>query len=286
MIAIFGPTAVGKTAVAARVAERLGAVTVSADALQVYRGLEILTGARDAAPGTRLIGILDVTERCTAGAYARVAHAEIDAAVAAGRSVVVVGGTGLYLRAALADLDLRPPPAPGVRERVAGAVARRGAAAAHADLAARAPAAAAGIDPHDRQRVTRALELVETGAAPPGGDQLWTARTRHRTALFGLTLDRAALSAAIDARVDAMVAAGAEAEVRAAAAAGASPSARQALGFDELLRGDVEAMRARTRRYAKRQLTWMRKLPGVAVLDVCGRTADDVAAEVLDSAAS
>ncbi|HYM58589.1 MAG TPA: tRNA dimethylallyltransferase, partial [Solirubrobacteraceae bacterium] len=129
-----------------------------------------------------------------------------------------------------------------------------------------------------------ALELLDGGAQPPPApgtpSQLWTAETRHPTLLVGLAMDREELHGRIEARVRAMVAAGAIEEVRRAAAAGASPTARKALGFEELLRGDVEAMLGATRRYAKRQLTWMRKLSRVRILDVTGRTALDVAAEL------
>jgi tRNA dimethylallyltransferase len=289
IVALFGPTGVGKTDVAIALAERLRAdgedpVAVSADALQLYAGLEVLTGAATAADRARLehrlLGILPVTARASAGDYARRAHAEIDALVAAGRRPIVVGGTGLYLRAALAELDLRPPPDPAVRERLAARAAHEGAAALHADLAARDAAAAAAIAPTDTQRVLRALELLEAGAAPPSGDQLWTADTRHPTLLVALTMEREALYRRIDERVLAMVDAGAADEVRRADAAGASPSARQALGFDELLRGDVAAMQQRTRRYAKRQLTWLRKLPGTLAIDVTGRDAGTVADQV------
>jgi tRNA dimethylallyltransferase len=294
VVAIFGPTGVGKSDVALALAERLRAggedpVAVSADALQVYAGLETLTGAPTAAERARLehrlVGFVPVDQTCSAGAYARRAHAEIDALLAAGRRPLVVGGTGLYLRAALAELDLRPPPDPAVRARWTRELAARGPAALHAELAARAPGAAAGVAPTDSQRIVRALELAEAGATPPpapgdAASRLWTRDTRHPTLLAGLTMDRAALGARIDARVDAMVAAGAIDEVRAAAAAGASPTARRALGFEELLHGDVDAMKVRTRRYAKRQLTWMRKLPGVRVLDVTGREPADVAEEL------
>jgi tRNA dimethylallyltransferase len=294
IVAVFGPTGVGKTAVAIALAERLRAdgedpVAVSADALQVYRGLEVLTGAASAAEQARLehrlLGILDVGERFSAGAYARLAHAEIDGLIAAGRRPIVVGGTGLYLRAALAELDLRPPVAPEIRARWSGRLAAEGAAALHAELARRAPEAAAGLRPTDAQRITRALELLDAGHPPPPAagapdSQLWTSDTRHPTLLAGLVRDREELYGRIDARVEAMVAAGAEAEVRAADAAGASATARRALGFDELLRGDVAAMQQRTRRYAKRQLTWMRRLPGVHLVELTGRSAEDVAAEL------
>jgi tRNA dimethylallyltransferase len=287
--ALFGPTGVGKTAVALALAERLRArgedpAAVSADALQVYAGLETLTGAPTAAERAglehRLVATVPLTERFSAGEYAARAHAAIDELLAAGRRPIVVGGTGLYLRAALADLDLRPEPDPAARARWRDEIDRRGPAAVHADLQERDPRAAAAIDPHDRQRIVRALELLDAGERPTGGHELWTADTRHPTALYGLVVDRAALRAAIDARVDAMVAAGAAIEVRAAAAAGASETARKALGFEELLRGDVEAMKVRTRRFAKRQVTWMRKLPGVRLVDVTGRAPAEVAAEI------
>jgi tRNA dimethylallyltransferase len=279
LIAIFGPTGVGKTAAAIGLAERLRArgedpVAISADALQVYRGLELLTGAASVEEQEqlehRLVSILPVTETFSAGQFAALAHAEIDAAVEAGRRPIVVGGTGLYLQAALTDLELRPPPPPGVRERIQAELDERGPEALHADLARRAPAAAAAIAPGDRTRVVRALELLEMGEepAPAGaGSRLWTAELRRPTVLCGLTLERERLYERIDARVDAMVAEGAEEEVRRADAAGASATARKALGFDELLRGDVDAMKRRTRNYAKRQLTWMRRLRAIRVFD-------------------
>jgi tRNA dimethylallyltransferase len=289
LVALFGPTAVGKTEVALALAELLRAegedpVAVSADALQLYSGLEILTGAPTAADRARLehrlIGVLPVTARASAGDYARRAHAEIDGLIGAGRRPIVLGGTGLYLRAALAELDLRPPPDPRVRERYAQRLVDEGVRALHAGLLARDPAAAAAIARTDAQRVLRALELLDAGAEPPGGAQLWTSETRHPTLLVALVMERDALYRRIDARVDAMVAAGAVAEVRRADAAGASASVRRALGFEELLRGDVEAMQRRTRRYAKRQLTWLRKLPGALTIDVTGRDARAVAGDV------
>ncbi|HEY7453998.1 MAG TPA: tRNA (adenosine(37)-N6)-dimethylallyltransferase MiaA [Thermoleophilaceae bacterium] len=279
VIAIFGPTGVGKTAAAIELAERLRArgedpVAVSADALQVYRGLELLTGAPTREEQERLehrlVSFVPVGETFSAGQFAALAHEEIDAAVTAGRRPIVVGGTGLYLQAALTGLELRPPPPPGVRERIVDELDARGVEALHAELAERSPAAAAAIQPSDRTRVVRALELLERGEEPaPAGDEsrLWTAELRRPTFLCGLTLERERLYARIDARVDEMVAAGAEEEVRRADAAGASATARKALGFEELLRGDVHAMKRRTRNYAKRQLTWMRRLRGISVFD-------------------
>ena len=248
------------------------------------RGLAGRAGDARASPGLVPAARRDVQRRASTR---ELAHAEIDGLLAAGRRPIVVGGTGLYLRAALTELDLRPPPPEGARERWTAELEREGAPALHALLARRAPWAAEGIDPNDRQRIVRALELLELGELEPpeGPSQLWSEELRHPTLLAGLTMEREALYARIDARVEAMLAAGVAEEVRRAHAAGASETARKALGFEELLGGDVEAMKRRTRNYAKRQLTWMRKLAGVRVIDVTGRDPDAVAREILDSGA-
>jgi tRNA dimethylallyltransferase len=292
VVALFGPTGVGKTAVALALAELLrergeDPVAVSADALQVYRGLETLTGAatpdEQAQLEHRLLSFVDPRETFSAGEFAERAHAEIDAALARGRFPIVVGGTGLYLQAALTDLDLRPPPDPAVRERVRARLEADGPEALHAELAAHAPTTARAIDPHDRTRIARALELLEMGEQPaPGGEdsRLWTAKLRHPTLLFGLTMERQALYARIDARVEEMIAAGAAGEVKRADAAGAARTARSALGFEELLAGDHEAMKRRTRNYAKRQLAWMRRLPDVHEIDLTDGSAADAAVRI------
>jgi tRNA dimethylallyltransferase len=292
VLALFGPTAVGKTGVAIALAERLRGrgedpVAVSADALQVYRGLEILTGVpspqEQAALEHRLVSFLPIDASFSAGQYATLAHAEIDALLASGRRPIVVGGTGLYLRAALAELDMRPPPPERVRERWTEQLQAQGAPALHAQLAVRAPWAAAEIDPNDAHRVVRALELLEAGELEPpeGPSQLWSAQLRRATLLVGLVMERQALYERIDARVAQMLAAGAREQVLRAHEAGASDTARAALGFEELLAGDPERMRRRTRNYARRQLTWMRKLAGVRVIDVSGREPGSVADEIL-----
>jgi len=285
VIALFGPTGVGKTSVAVALAELLrddDPVLISADALQVYRGLETLTGAGGPVEH-RLQSIVPVTETFSAGEFAERAHAEIDDALAAGRRPIVVGGTGLYLRAALTELKLKPPPPPELRERLERDMAERGPQAMHAALTERAPARAATIDPTDRNRIVRALELHEMGELGDYGDQLWTEDTRVPTRLFGLVRERDELYARIGQRVDQMVAAGAAEEVRAAEAAGASRTARAALGFAELLAGDVDGMKRRTRRYAKRQLTWMRKLAGVGLIDLTGCDAETAAEQITRS---
>lgn len=292
MLALFGPTGVGKTDVAIALADRIRArggrpVAVSADALQVYAGLETLTGVPDVRQRARLehrlVSFLPVDARFSVAEYARLAHAEIDALLADGATPIVVGGTGLYLRSALAELALRPPPPPGRREHWQAQLQERGPGALHAELARVAPWAAETIQPRDRHRIIRALELYDQGALRPPSDepsQLWTRETRHPTRLVGLVRDRAELYTRIERRIDAMIAAGAIDEVRRADASGASQTARVALGFEQLLTGDVDAMKRRTRNYARRQLTWMRKLPGVELVDLTGRDPEQIAALV------
>jgi len=287
VIAVFGPTGVGKTAVAIALAKRLrergeDPVAVSADAMQVYAGLPTLTGTASGSEQAelehRLLGFVPITETFSAGAYAERAHREIDALLNQGRRPIVVGGTGLYLRAALADLDLRPPVDPDIRRRLA----EKPTGQLHAELP---EAVAAGIAPTDRQRVIRAHELLVAGHEPPppanAPSQLWTTHTRRATVLAALVMDREALAHRINERVDQMIASGVQQEVARAHEAGASATARRALGFDELLNDDIDAMKTRTRRYAKRQLTWLRKLGGAHLIDVTGRSPQDVAAELI-----
>jgi tRNA dimethylallyltransferase len=292
VIALFGPTGVGKTAVAIALAARLrdlgeNPVAVSADALQVYSGLEILTGA--AGPSERaqlehrLIAFLPIDAQFSAGQYAELAHAEIDDLLDRGQRPIVVGGTGLYLRAALTELSLKPPPPEGLRERWQAELEQRGPKALHAVLTQRAPWAAREIQPGDRQRVVRALELLDAGELEPPEreSELWADSVRRPTLLIGLVMERDRLYARIDARVEEMLRDGAEEKVRRANAAGASATARKALGFEELLAGDVQAMKRRTRNYARRQLTWMRKLAAVNVIDATHRGPVEVAEEIV-----
>ena len=258
-------------------------VAVSCDALQVYRGLETLTGAAtDAEQGRlehRLLGVAAVDEEWSAGRFARLAHAEIDSLLSEGRRPILVGGTGLYLRAALADLDLRPPVPAELRETVEAELRERGPEALHAELD---PELAATVHPNDRQRIVRLTELERAGLDPPrDSERLWTARLRHPTLLVGIVVDSDELRRRIDGRVEAMLAAGAAAEAERAAADGASRTARAALGFEELLAGDVEAMKAAHRAYARRQLTWLRRMREVTLIDRTGRSDADVAAEIV-----
>ena len=286
VVALFGPNAVGKTATAIALGELLGdAVAISADAMQVYEGLETLTGAATAEERARLehrlVGFVPVTREFSVGEYMPLAHAEIDAALAAGRTPIVVGGAGLYLRAALTDLDLKPKPGAALRRKWLRALEERGPEALHEDLAERAPWAAEGVAPADGKRLVRLLELEEMGRLEPlgGTSQLWTRETRRPTLLVGLIRPREDLYRRIDERMEAIAAAALE-EVRAADAAGASATARKAHGFEDLLAGDVDGMKQKARNYARRQMTWMRKLPNVHVIDMAARGPESAAAEI------
>src|SRR5438132_3013987 len=217
VLAIFGPTASGKTAVAEAVSDRAGGDVVSADSMQAYRGLPILTAQPERA--TRLVGIWPLSHEGSVAEYARLAHAAIDELLDAGRTPVVAGGTGLYLRAALAELELPPAPGPGLRAHWERVYDRLGPERAHAVLAGRDPDAAAHLHPNDRRRVVRALELTELGSSlQRDADRLWTSDMRHPTVVFGLHLPREVLTARIEHRAEAMFAAGVVAEVPAALA--------------------------------------------------------------------
>lgn len=296
VLALFGPTAAGKTGVAIAAAKLLrergeDPVAVNCDSIQVYRGLETLSGAAtaDERGGLehRLLGFVDPGEEFSAGRFAERAHAEIDSLLDEGRRPIVVGGTGLYLRAALSDLELRPPVPKEVRERVERELAERGSEALHAELPAEDTA---NVDPADRKRVARLTELRRAGIEPhSGAEPLWTTELRRPTRLVGLTIDRGELAQRIDARVDEMLDAGAAEEVRAVAEAGASRTARAALGFEPLLAehdaspsaDTVEAIKTSHRAYARRQLTWMRRMEGVELVDRTGLDDREAAERVL-----
>jgi len=283
VLAIFGPTASGKTAVAEEVARRIPAELVSADAMQVFRGLPILTNQSEHP--ARLVGYLGLDEEGSVAAYQRLAHEAIDEILTAGRTPVVVGGTGLYLRAALANLELPPPPPPGTRDRLERLYDEEGAEKAHALLAERDPEAAAAVHPNDRRRVVRALELAEAGASlRPGKDTLWSGETRHPTRVFGLEVPPEELARRIEARTQEMFERGVEDEVARALSRPISATASTIHGLrdiSELPREEaIEALAARTRRYAAYQRKWMRRIPGIVVLDA-SRSPAELAQEIV-----
>lgn len=286
VIAIFGPTASGKSAVAEAIAARVPAELVSADAMQVYRGVPILTN-QSPAPA-RLVGMWPLDHEASVGEYAALAHEAIDEILAAGRLPVVVGGTGLYLRAALVELELPPPPAEGARERWSALYDERGGSAAHAELEARDPIAAAAVHPNDRQRVVRALELAESGSSlRPENDRLWSVETRHPTVIVGLDLPKEVVERRIAERTNAMLAAGAAGEARAVLAGPISSTARKVIGLEEaatLSRDEaLESITTRTRRYAAYQRKWMRRIPGL-VMVAADRPPEETADAILEVA--
>jgi tRNA dimethylallyltransferase len=286
VLALFGPTASGKSAVAEAIADRTPAEIVSADAMQAYRGLPIVTNQPNRP--TRLVAIWPLDHEGSVAEYAELAHAAVDEIVTAGRLPIVAGGTGLYLRAALAELDVPPAPPPGARERWAALYDEKGAEAAHRTLAAVDPAAAAALHPNDRRRVVRALELAEAGASlRPPDSRLWTEDTRHPTLIVGLDVPTETLAARIDERTRAMAERGAADEARGALAGPLSTTARKVMGLEEFgtlpLDEAIEAVARRTRQYAAYQRKWLRRIPGVVSVRA-DRPPDAVADEILEVA--
>jgi tRNA dimethylallyltransferase len=283
VIAIFGPTASGKTAVAEAIADAVPSQIVSADSMQVYQGLPILTNQPEWPAA--LVGIWPLDREGSVAEYQRLAHEAVDGALSQGRTPIVVGGTGFYLRAAFADLALPPAPPAGARERWERLYDRLGPEQAHAALAERDPQTAQAVHPNDRRRVVRALQLHEAGGslAPPR-DRLWSEETRHPTLIFGLDVPKAVLDDRIRERTQAMFESGVEEEVARALRAPVSRTATQIIGLREIaeLPRDeaVAAIALRTRRYAAYQRKWMRRLPRVQAVSA-DRPAVETAAEIV-----
>jgi tRNA dimethylallyltransferase len=285
VIAIFGPTAVGKSAVAHALASRLCTEVISADALQVYRGLQILTN--QPTEPTRLIAVRDLSETMSVGEFALLAHEAIDELVSEHGAAVVAGGTGLYLRAALVDLEIPPL----VESTARGDVEReydRDPAAAHERLGRLDPPAAASIHVNDRRRVVRALELTEIGESLiPNEPRLWAESMRRPTLVVGLDLPTGELERRIRERTDAMIERGVLDEARRAMQHKPSRTAAQALGLDDLTRLPLHEARdrivLRTRRYAAYQRKWMRRIPGIALV-AADRPTEQVVDAIVDLA--
>jgi len=286
VLAIFGPTASGKSAVAEALAERVDAEIVSADSMQAYRGLPILTNQPERP--TRLTGIWPLDHEGSVGEYQRLAHAAIEEILAGGRVPIVAGGTGLYLRAALAELELPPAPPVGTRARWERLYDEEGGERAHAALAGRDPAAAATVHPNDRRRVVRALELADAGASlRPERDRLWGEETRYPTLVVGLEVPAPLLAGRIEERTRAMVDRGVVAEARRALGGGLSSTARKTIGLEEFATLPVDeavaAVARRTQQYAAYQRKWLRRLPG-AVSVPADRPPDATADAILEVA--
>jgi tRNA dimethylallyltransferase len=286
VLGIFGPTASGKSAVGEAVAERIPAELVSADSTQVYRGLPLLTNQSPA----HLVGIWGLDHEASVAEYQRLAHAMIDEVLAGGRTPVVVGGTGLYFRAALAELELPPPPGPGARERWEAEYDDRGPEATHALLAERDPGAAAGVHPNDRRRVVRALELAELGRTlRPTRARLWSEDTRLPTLVVGLEVPQAVLTERIRVRTQEQFASGIVEEVREAWGKALSPTARKIMGLEEIAtlprEEALELFERKNRQYAAYQRKWLRRIPGLVSVDG-NRPATEVADEIVALARS
>jgi tRNA dimethylallyltransferase len=286
VLAVFGPTASGKSAVAEALAERIPARLISADAMQVYRDVPILTNQSERP--TELVGIWGLDHEASVGEYAERAHRAIDDALAEGLTPILVGGTGLYLRAALVELDLPPTPPAGARERWESEYDALGPEAAHNELAERDPEAAARVHPNDRRRVVRALELTEAGASlAPREGRLWTEDTRRPTLVVGLELPKEELERRIEERTRAMFERGAMEEARRAMAGPISSTARTIHGLQELAalppEEAIEALLRRTKRYAAYQRKWMRRIPGLVSLPA-DRPPGEVADAILEVA--
>ena len=265
---------------AGRLRERLGGEVVSADSAALYAGIPILTAAP--AYPARLVGVVPLSDDVSVGGYQRLAHAAIDEVVAAGRTAIVVGGTGLYLRAALSDLELPPPPAPGERERWEAVYDDLGPEAAHNLLAERDPAAATRVHANDRRRVVRALELAAAGSslAPPA-DRLWADDERRPTLLVGI---EGGSEERIRARVEQQLAAGVVEEARRAWAQPLSETARNVLGLEEFAtlpaEEAAEAVITASRRLASYQRKWLRRLPSAVTL-AGDKAPEELADEIL-----
>jgi tRNA dimethylallyltransferase len=287
VFAVFGPTASGKSGVAEALADRLGTEVVSADALQVYCGLPILTNQPERP--TRLVAIRSLAEDMSVATYAKLAHAAIDELVDANGTAVLAGGTGLYLRAAL--VEMRVPPAPGDDARARWEAAYdTDPALAHARLQRLDPAAARSVHVNDRRRVVRALELAEVGSSlVPTHDRLWSVEMRRRTIVVGLAVSQETIETRIRERTEQMFARGVVQEVRRAGEEQISRSARQALGLADLseLPEDAafERIVLKTRRYAAYQRKWMRRIPGLVMIDA-ERPPNEVADAILEVARS
>jgi tRNA dimethylallyltransferase len=288
VLALFGPTASGKSAIAEAIADEIPAQIVSADSMQVYRGLPILTNQPQRP--AQLVAVWDLDHEASVAEFAHLAHGAIDETIERGETPIVVGGTGLYLRAALADLELPPAPAPGARERWSRLYDRLGAEATHAFLAERDPAAAAALHPNDRRRVVRALELADAGLSlRPERDRLWAAEWRRPTRVFGLDVPREELVRRIEQRTHEMLRRGAGVEARAALARTLSSTAAKVIGLREAAElPEAEAAAAialRTRQYAAYQRKWMRRIPALVTVRA-DRSPRETAREILELAGS
>jgi tRNA dimethylallyltransferase len=280
VVALVGPTATGKTALGVALAHRLGGEVVNADSMQLYRGMDIGTAKPDVAERDgvphHLLDVWHVRQAASVAEYRRLARAEVDRLRAAGVVPLLVGGSGLYVRAVLDELDF-PGTDPAVRARLEAELAEAGPAALHTRLAAVDPDAAAAVLPSNGRRIVRALEVVELTGGPFRAT-LPEPRPHYPAVVVGLDREPAELDERVALRVDRMWAAGFVAEVEALAADGLreGPTASRALGYAQVLAqldGALSPGEARertastTRRFVRRQRSWFRRDPATTWLD-------------------
>ena len=272
-IAVVGPTATGKSALALQLAQALDGEVINADAMQLYRGMDIGTAKtpvpqRGGMPHHQF-DVLDVTETASVAHYQRAARRDVEAVLARGHTPIIVGGSGLYVQALLDELSF-PATDAAVRARWESELATRGVSALHLELAAVDPAAARNILPSDGRRIVRALEVVELTGQPFSASAPTVGQPRWSTVLIGLDRDTAELDTRIEARSAAMFAGGLPAEVQALVELGLRDgvTARRALGYAQVLAAFdrvhdlAQAQRATaagTRRYVRRQRSWFRR---------------------------
>jgi tRNA dimethylallyltransferase len=283
LVVIAGPTGVGKTAVAAALARRVSIEVVGADSRQVYRGMDVATGKPSAeirrAVVHHLVDVVDPDDQYQAARFRAEAAAAIEAIRERGRLPVVVGGTGLYVRALLRGLDPAPPADPAFRQELASIAAAEGRVALHARLSLAAPAVARRLHPNDHVRVVRALELARAGAGTLAQERWRAPVESYDVTYFGLTMSRDALARRLVTRAAAFVDAGLRDEVEQLLARGYDPAlpSLSSIGYREfvrVVRGELdpaEALRLMQRdtvRYAKRQWTWFAREPGIEWIDV------------------
>jgi tRNA dimethylallyltransferase len=280
VVAVVGPTATGKTALSVALARRLGGEVVNADSMQLYRGMDIGTAKPDLAERNgvphHLLDLWHVREPASVAEYRLRARAEIDRLRAAGALPLLVGGSGLYVRAVLDELEF-PGTDPEVRARLEAELAEIGAAALHRRLAQLDPAAGAAVLPSNGRRIVRALEVIELTGGPFRAS-MPDPRPHYPAVVVGLDREPAELDERIAVRVERMWAAGFVAEVEALAADGLreGPTASRALGYAQVLAqldGDLSAIEAKdrtvatTRRFVRRQRSWFRRDPAVTWFD-------------------
>ncbi|MFA5808775.1 MAG: tRNA (adenosine(37)-N6)-dimethylallyltransferase MiaA [Thermoleophilia bacterium] len=297
IVAIFGPTAVGKSRITVDVAQALDGEIVSADSMQLYAGLPVLTDQPDAelleAVPHHLVGIIPLDREYSAGRYAQEAAEIIRDIDRRKKLPLVVGGTGLYIRALLGGFSFAGTGDKEARRKWEELVEEQGTAAALAQLNMLDPEAAYAIDSRNHRRLVRALEATE-GKGPQETferDRLWSSDSPYRVLSIGLVESRDELYRRIDERVDSMLAGGVIDEVKKVRRMMVSRTVSQAIGFKDIceylagqasLEETAAAIKQKSRRYAKRQLTWMRKMPDIVRIDLAGCSASEAAEEIIE----